>query len=150
MDVPGAPEVQTIIDLFNAVRQMIRRSGQADMASSGLPPQQITLLIELTEVDGQTLNELSARMGLAHSTVSGIVDRLELRKLVQRRPDPRDRRYVRVHMGEAVKDYLDYLSPSRRTNLLVGALRRARSEERARILDGLALLLRLMEAESKE
>ena len=147
MDETTAQEVQTITGLFNAIRAMIRRSGLADMASSGLPPQQINLLKELTELDGQTLNELSVRMALAHSTVSGIVDRLEQKKLVQRRPDPQDRRYVRIYMGEAVQNYVRYLYPSRRTNLMVGALEHAQPAERARVLDGLSALRGLMEAE---
>jgi len=87
---------------LDAIRTMLKRSGLADIATSGLPPQQINLIKELTRQDGLTLNELSARMGLAHSTISGIVDRLEHKKLVHRRPDPQNRRYIRICLDQAV------------------------------------------------
>ena len=43
---------------------------------------QVNALEELTRVDGLSLKALSARMGLSHSTVSGIVDRLGRRGFV--------------------------------------------------------------------
>jgi DNA-binding MarR family transcriptional regulator len=41
--------------------------------------------------------ELSTRMGLSHSTVSGIVDRLEARGFLRRAPREDDRRSWRSH-----------------------------------------------------
>jgi DNA-binding MarR family transcriptional regulator len=51
-------------------------------------------------------------MGLAHSTVSGIVDRLEHKKLVHRQLDLQDRRYIRICLNQAVREYMTYQSPS--------------------------------------
>ncbi len=145
MDENLAQVVQSVTNDLNAIRSMIRRSGQADLASSGLTPQQGSLIEELTRQDGQTLNELCSRMGLAHSTVSGIVDRLAKKGLVERRADPKDRRYVRIHLNQMVGEYISYQLPSQRANLLVGAVQQAQPSERRIILDGLAALRRLME-----
>ncbi len=145
MDETLSDLVQTVTDHFYAIRSMIRRSGQADLAESGLTPQQGVLLKELSEQDGLTLNELCARMGLVHSTVSGIVDRLAKKALVERRTDSMDRRYVRIYLSQTVTEYMSYHAPSRRTNLLVGAVQSAQPAERQLIVDGLAALRRLME-----
>ncbi len=142
-------QVQAITDHLNVIRSLLRRSGLADMAGSSLTPQQIIVLKELSLQDGLTLKQLSARMALAHSTVSGIVDRLEQKNLVHRRPDPQDRRYSRIYRSEIVAEYLRYHAPSQRTNLLVGALQRAQPSERKLILKGLAALQRLLEDEQK-
>lgn len=52
-----------------------------------------------------TIRELSERMGLAKSTVSGIVDRLEVRNAVVRRRDEADRRSVKVSLAPAMVDF---------------------------------------------
>ncbi len=147
MDETLSREVQSITKHLDVIRSMLRRRGLADMAASGLPSQQINAIKELTKEDGLTLKQLSARMGLAHSTVSGIVDRLEQKNLLHRRPDPRDRRCSRIYLDESVVKYQSYQAPSQRTELLIAALRRARPGERALILGGLAALQCLMEAE---
>jgi hypothetical protein len=45
-------------------------------------------------------------VGLAHSTVSGIVDRLEKRGLAQRRPNPADGRASMIVVTKMVRDYM--------------------------------------------
>ncbi len=53
---------------------------------------------------GLSLSELSRRMGLAHSTVSGIVTRLERRGLLRRTTRPDDRRFVAIELTQPVQD----------------------------------------------
>jgi MarR family transcriptional regulator, organic hydroperoxide resistance regulator len=141
------PEVQIISDHFNAIRTLLRRGSQADVASSGLTAQQINLLRELSFRNGPTLRELCERMGLAHSTVSGIVDRLEQKQCVERRLDLEDRRYTRIYLSKQITDYINHLRPSQRASLLSGAIEHAQPEEREIIRKGLALLEALIEKE---
>lgn len=143
------PEIQEIVDHFNAIRAVIRRSGQADLASSGLTLQQANAIEVLSREDGLTLTQLSQRMALAHSTVSGIVDRLAKKNLLHRRSDSNDRRRARIYLDENVTAYINYHIPSRRTNWMVGALSHAAPAERQLIREGLATLHRLMEMEMK-
>lgn len=102
-------------------------------------------LEELTREDGLSLKELSARMALSHSTVSGIVDRLEWRGLVGREPNPNDGRYSRILLSEEVRDYVRQMSPSRSLGPIPRALRLASPEERSQIFDGVGTLRRLLE-----
>ncbi|MER5318219.1 MarR family winged helix-turn-helix transcriptional regulator [Streptosporangium roseum] len=61
----------------------------------GLTQQQGQLLCVLM-AQPYGMSELGAVLGLAKSSLSGLVDRSERNGLVQRRPDPQDHRAVRV------------------------------------------------------
>jgi len=70
---------------------------------------QFLLLREVYRNPNLSLTELSPKLGLANSTVCGIVDRLEKRELVSRTRDTNDRRVVRISltpkMLTKVKDF---------------------------------------------
>jgi DNA-binding MarR family transcriptional regulator len=61
----------------------------------GLTPQQGQLLCVLM-AQPYGMGELSVMLGLAKSSLTGLVDRTERNGLVQREPDPQDTRAVRV------------------------------------------------------
>lgn len=61
----------------------------------GLTPQQGQLLCVLM-AQPFGMSELAAMLGLAKSSLTGLVDRTERNGLVRREPDPRDTRAVRV------------------------------------------------------
>jgi MarR family transcriptional regulator, organic hydroperoxide resistance regulator len=54
---------------------------------------------------GMTISELGEHLGLAHSTVSGLVDRLERDNWIIRRKCDEDRRRSRVHLTEQSKQF---------------------------------------------
>src|SRR5215831_18013029 len=74
---------------LTAIRQQIRRPVEAEFARGGLTGPQRSVMEALFKSDGRSLKELTAQVGLAHSTVSGIVDRLEKRGLIERRSEER-------------------------------------------------------------
>ncbi len=61
----------------------------------GVTPQQGQLLCVLM-AQPYGMSELGAMLGLAKSSLTGLVDRTERNGLVKREPDPRDTRAVRV------------------------------------------------------
>ena len=129
------------------LRQMLRRPIAQDMAQIALTVPQMQTLSVLVQSDGLTMKELSERLRLAHSTVSGIIDRLERQHLVQRTIDPADRRYIRIRVSEVVRDYVQRVFPTRRASPLEAALASASPDERALIAQGLQTLRRLVEAQ---
>lgn len=65
----------------------------------GLTPQTGQLMcVLMPQPYGMT--ELGEMLGLAKSSLTGLVDRIAQRGLVRREPDPRDRRAVRVALTE--------------------------------------------------
>lgn len=138
-------EAEEVATNVRALRRLLRRSFERDIARSGLTLPQINALEELTKEDGLSLKELSGRMELSHSTVSGIVDRLERRGFVRRRQDSKDRRYSRIFLSEEVKNYAKDEVPFRRVDPILKALTLASAEERSRILGGIRTLKSLLE-----
>jgi DNA-binding MarR family transcriptional regulator len=112
------------------------------------PPQVLALEIlvdHLRDVgQGLSLSELSRRMGLAHSTVSGIVTRLERRGLLRRATRPEDRRFVTIELTQPVKEWVGHELPALRLRPLAAAIGQATEPERTAVLDGLATLERLL------
>jgi DNA-binding MarR family transcriptional regulator len=108
----------------------------------------LRILVDEHRLSGQglSLSQLSKRMALAHSTVSGIIARLETRSLVRKRSAQNDRRFVSIELTPAVKQWLVDELPASRLDLLERALATADDDERRRILDGLALLRRRLQA----
>jgi MarR family 2-MHQ and catechol resistance regulon transcriptional repressor len=66
------------------------------LAAYGLTPSQYAVLLLLDSQEGIRLATVSARLLLARSTITRIVDQLEQAGLVRRESDPDDRRAQRV------------------------------------------------------
>jgi MarR family transcriptional regulator, organic hydroperoxide resistance regulator len=72
-----------------------------------LHPAQAGALMHLHEEPGLPMHEIAARLACDNSNVTGIVDRLQARGLVTRRPSERDRRVkyiVPTSLGVEVRD----------------------------------------------
>src|SRR5207248_8450551 len=63
----------------------------------------------LIEQDGQTIGKLSKKRAIDAPTMTGIVRRLELNGLVERRHDREDRRLVKVYLTAEGRDIMQYL-----------------------------------------
>jgi DNA-binding MarR family transcriptional regulator len=136
---------------LEAIRRIMRESVWAAAQRHPVPltpPQLRALEILVDDLresgSGLSLSDLSRRMGLAHSTVSGIVMRLERRGLLRRATRPDDRRYLRIELTPPVREWLDRDLSASRLEPLTRALANATDAERASILDGLATLERLI------
>ena len=77
------------------------------MQPYGLTRAQWRVLGTLFRIDGQTQRELCDRMDIGAVTLSGLIDRLEVRGWVERREDPKDRRVKRIWLTEQVRDIQD-------------------------------------------
>jgi DNA-binding MarR family transcriptional regulator len=131
---------------LSVVRQILRQPVEAEFARGHLTAAQRGVMQVLFHGGGLSLKELSRRVGLAHSTVSGIVDRLEQRGLVRRRPQPADGRASIIEVSKRVTDFMRERYPAMVADPMVAALRRAKPAERAAILEGLRTLRRIVES----
>ncbi|MGW0119747.1 MarR family winged helix-turn-helix transcriptional regulator [Streptomyces sp. NPDC003327] len=101
----------------------------------GLTPQQGQLLCVL--MPGPTgMGELGAKLGLAKSSLTGLVDRTSRLGLVRREPDPVDRRAVRVALTEEGARTAEafYTETCRRIDELPAGLNAAEREALAELL----------------
>lgn len=152
-------EAATLIEQHLRSIRNVRRRAQTnalkvDMDQMRLTRVQIQVMEILTRLEnsaaGISLKELSSQMGLAHSTTSGIVDRLERQGLLHRIINPNDRRQIRIQVVEEVRDFMVHTWPRINLASFVRALEVASNSERARILEGLSILDRLLTETNRE
>ncbi len=125
-----AAQAQRIDCDLAAIRQAMRRPADAQFAQAGLTVPQQALMRTLVTSSGLSLKELSQQLSLAHSTVSGIIDRLEARGLLLRQSDNDDGRITRIYPAPAVIEFMRNQFPALTQGPLQRALKRARAAER--------------------
>ena len=104
---PGSrsPAVLAWIHLLRAYLKIDRLLEQR-LRPFGLTHPQFVLLNQLSRSHGPTQGECSQALYIDKANLSGIVDRLERTNLVERMPDPVDRRYNRIYLTPRGRDVL--------------------------------------------
>jgi len=94
-------------------------------------------VVTLLEMHGPLpMGRVAELLGVSLASTTGIVGRMEERRLVERRASPNDRRVVEVHLGDGGRDLLEAIKVRRREHLqeVFGRMDEARL---AALLDGL-------------
>lgn len=133
-----------------AIRQAIRRPLEAEYASGNLTGPQRGVMQVVVQAGSISLRELSRAIGLAHSTVSVIVDRLEKRGMLERRKDEADGRITRIAPAPAVVEFTRDTMPQLAIHPLVAALELARPADRDAIVKGVKTLRRVLARPPRE
>lgn len=133
-----------LTNLFRSIARNFRRYMSNQFADYEFTAPQMNLMQELYQHPGVTLKELSSLMGLAKSTVCGIVDRLEMQGVVVRTRCLKDRRTVKISLTPKMFEYKDSMNIVK-TNYLTGLLETLDSGEIEQILGCLRKLNSLME-----
>ena len=107
--MPQHPDPDTfgflVTDLSRLIRaEMDRRISDAGI---GLTPGEGRTLAHAARAGEVRQIELAERMGVEPMTLSGYLDRLEARGLIERKPDPTDRRAKLVALTAAAEGVLD-------------------------------------------
>lgn len=118
--IPGSREPRSTVaaeisDLFHRITQRLRRAAGQELEPRGVTWAQVRALRALA--GGTTpmrMSELAQRLRIARRSATSIVDELSDRDLVQRRPDPSDRRGVAVVVTPGGDALLADLSRRRR------------------------------------
>ena len=88
---------------------------EAAAAREGLTPRQHQALLAIKgapEGAAQTVGYLAERLRIQHHSAVELIDRLVEAGLLRRRPDPQDRRRVRLALTKAAEAHLGALSAS--------------------------------------
>jgi DNA-binding MarR family transcriptional regulator len=129
---------------LNVIQRSMRQRLQAEFARGNLTGPQRLVMSELVRTQGLSLKQLSHVVSLAHSTVSGIVDRLVKQGLIERKAHPTDRRITLLVASRPVREFLTTRMPELSLNPLLEALQRASPKDRTAITSALDLLARLL------
>ncbi len=124
------------------VRTFSRVAGLLEQAISrhGLTIAQFDVLATLHLREGVTQQELASHLLVTKGNVCGLLHRMEVSGLIERRPDPRDRRANRIHLCPAGRERFRSASPDH-DGLLRAALGHMTGHQR----EDLVALLRQIE-----
>lgn len=87
-----------LLFLLHDVARMLRVDADKRARAHDMTRAQWGILVWLERQPGISQKELAELLEVEPITVARLVDRLELRGMVERRPDPRDRRIWRLHL----------------------------------------------------
>jgi DNA-binding MarR family transcriptional regulator len=130
---------------LSAIRRLLRKPLEAEVARGELTVPQIAVMRAVLQHNGISLKDLSREVSLAHSTVSGIVDRLEKRGVIERRTDATDARVTRIHPAAVVSRFVREQIPALSRGPLQAALELAKAEERVNLVAAIGRLRELLE-----
>lgn len=132
---------------LSAIRQALRRPLDAEVAKGKLTAPQTAVMQVVVNRPGISLKELSREVSLAHSTVSGIADRLEKQGMLERKVDREDGRVSRIFPTAVVTAFVRDRIPALAQGPLQSALKLARPAERVAIEQALRRLRELLSAD---
>lgn len=120
-----------ILILLHDVARMMRVRFDQRARAKGMTRAQWIILARLERQPGLSQNEMASILEVEPISVGRLIDRLEARGLVERRPDPGDRRVRRLHLTDQARPYLDDIAAQREllsAEVLDGVDQTARSQ----------------------
>ncbi|HEY3636954.1 MAG TPA: MarR family transcriptional regulator [Rhizomicrobium sp.] len=132
--------------LLNDVARLLRTRFDQRARARGMTRAQWVILARVDAKPGLSQNELAALLEVEPISVGRLVDRLEARGLLERRPDPADRRIRRLHLLPAAMPILEEITKARE---VLGAelLDGVDAEARTRMVDALLRMKNNLTAE---
>jgi DNA-binding MarR family transcriptional regulator len=127
------------------IRRILRKPVDAEYDRGQLTAPQRMVMQALFFSDGMSLKELCQQVSLSHSTVSGIVDRLQAKGMAARSTDSADRRLTRIAVTPAVRQFMQQQAPRLTAQPLAAALSRLSEQDRRAVCRGLKLLRKTLE-----
>lgn len=125
--------------LLETHSELITRIEEEFRSHTPIELQQYDLMFHVSEAsDGLRMTDLANAVLLTKSGLTSLVDRMEAAKLIERRPDPRDRRATRIHLTPVGEEKLALASRHHRNVVRQIWTSRLSEEEAAVILDVLA------------
>ena len=132
-----------LADVVARLRRALRRSVRVEVPFEAVSVAQVELMQLLADSPGLRAREISDRLLLAPTTVSTLIGQLLTSDLIDRRPDPADRRAWQLHLtGDGKKQLRSWQQANRR--VLDGAMAKLEAADRRAVRAALPALARLV------
>jgi DNA-binding MarR family transcriptional regulator len=137
-----------MLTLVKRIMSVVKQNFESDFKKMGVTQSQILVMRVLNLRGDMKVSDISKELDLSNSTVSGIIDRLVEKKIVQRKRSDEDRRIVMISLAD------EYRQPVKKgLNAFAQKMRKALStmteEDVDSIIRGLEKLEKILE-ESQE
>ncbi|HBW36803.1 MarR family winged helix-turn-helix transcriptional regulator [Desulfosporosinus sp. BICA1-9] len=136
-------ESAKVANLFQEVMILFKQSMSKVFEDSGITAPQGMVLRILSKETKIKITELSSKLSLPNSTVSGIVDRLEKQGMVERERSEKDRRIVYVKMSPNFKEMHQHFHKNLQLNIK-DVMNKGTPEDLEIIFEGLSTLKKLL------
>jgi DNA-binding MarR family transcriptional regulator len=140
----ASPSDAVLVALRKIIRS-IELNSRSLVKRVGLTGPQLIILKEVSRMNASSIGEVAKTISLSQATVTGIVERLEKRNLLQRRRSQVDRRKVMVEITQEGENLLRDAPPLMQ-EAFVERFTRLPEWEQSMVLSALQLLVQLMDA----
>jgi DNA-binding MarR family transcriptional regulator len=140
---PATDDAELAARLHAAALHLLRRLAQEDRAT-GVSPSRLSALSVLVFGGPRTIGALAAIEGVTPPTMTRLVAAMTAAGLVDRLPDPADRRIVRVAASDRGRTLL-LAGRDRRVSTLVSLLGPLTPKERRRLATAAGIIERILE-----
>ncbi len=140
---------ESVMQALRRISRAIERHSHSLASRCGLTVPQLAVLKELGAGGGRSIGELTRAVHLSQATVTGILDRLQRRGLIERRRGEADKRKVHVWLTGEGRQALDHSPPLLHESFLE-AFGRLEEWQQTQILSSLQRVVAMMEAERIE
>lgn len=131
-DFSRDPYLRLLRPLVEAYLAFYRASSR-QIESMGVTPSQFDVIAELGDVDGLTCAELSKETLITKGTLTGVLDRLESKGIIQREGVGGDRRAIRVRLTHEGQELFKNIFPTH-ADFLRPLFKNALSREEVRLM----------------
>lgn len=135
--------ISKIINLTRNFNKSMRHKFHHSMHDSGFTLPQLSVISMMEKHGKQKVSELSLKMGLSDSTVSGILDRLEQKDIIKRERTKDDRRVVKISLTGKSKEFCNDFR-RKREEYFTQLLKSLSEQEIKDIIKGLEILNRVL------
>ncbi len=136
-DDPYLKILRPLVEAYQAFFQV----GDRHIRSMGLTPPQFDVIVELGGTTGMTCAELSQSTLLAKASLTGILDRLEGKGLLERLAVPHDRRATHIRLTRTGETLYRKVFPAQ-ANFMHPYVERAFTKEEITVMTGMLIRLR--------
>jgi MarR family transcriptional regulator, organic hydroperoxide resistance regulator len=134
--------------LFREIMFLFKQNMSKVFEDCGITAPQGMVIGSLSKFGKMKISDLSIKLGFTNSTISGIIDRLEKQRMVERERSEDDKRVVYVKITpefqERHQDFHKILEEN-----ITNIINRGTTEEVVKITEGLNILKKLLEAGKK-
>ncbi|MCM3601659.1 MarR family transcriptional regulator [Robertmurraya korlensis] len=127
-------QLEQFVDCVQAIGRHMKRSQRNSQEGTEITKTQWLILRFLAKQDGCTIGQLAERLEVRSSSMSQMIDRLELAGTVYREPDKNDARTRIVKLTEAGKETISNMKHSR-MEMIAGPFNQLTREEQNTLVE---------------
>jgi DNA-binding MarR family transcriptional regulator len=138
-----------VVKLFKQVVTLLKHNMLKGFEHTGITAPQGMVIGSLCKIDKLKVSDLSEKLGLSNSTVSGIIDRLEKQEMVIRTRSKEDKRVVYVSLTHKFREMHHNFNSIAEKNIQA-IMDRGTQGELDKIIDALNILKRLLSDDTRK